>query len=157
MAETIVCRDCAIEKPVEQFNFRNKKKGIRVYQCKSCQAAYHRQHYLRNKEKYKKKARRWDAENRDRERKERQVYVIEYLLEHPCVDCGETNPLILDFDHVRGEKKHNISAMVAGVYGWKSLKAELAKCDVRCVNCHRIRTANEENWAILALIREHNL
>lgn len=157
MSETMICRECDVEKSVEQFSFRNKKKGIRHKLCKSCQAEYNRQHYNKNKKKYKKKARRWDAENRDKQRRARQKYIIKYLLEHPCVDCGETNPLILDFDHVRGEKVANISALVSGVYSWKAIKDEMTKCEIRCVNCHRIRTAKSENWAILDLIREHEL
>jgi hypothetical protein len=72
--------------------------------------------------------------------KRRQEVVYQYLLSHPCVDCGETNPVILEFDHVRGSKSfapttgplsHNVNAMLA----------EIAKCDVRCTNCHKRRTA----------------
>jgi hypothetical protein len=59
-----------------------------------------------------------------------------------CVDCGyREHPAALDFDHVRGEKKHLVSAS-------KSIAqadAEIAKCEVRCSNCHRIRTW-ERRW-----------
>ncbi len=153
MIETIVCRDCAVEKPVEQFNFRNKKKGIRVYQCKSCQSAYNRQHYLENEKKYKRKATR----NRRKQRNQLRKYATKYLLKNPCVDCGETNPLILDFDHVRGKKRKAVSVMISEGWSLKSIKDEIAKCEVRCANCHRIKTAKEQNWAILALIEQHNL
>ena len=67
--------------------------------------------------------------------------VHEYLLIHPCVDCGEADPIVLDFDHVRGEKKANVKRMLAGTYSLKRVFDEIAKCDVRCANCHRRATA----------------
>lgn len=57
----------------------------------------------------------------------------------PCKDCGKSYPYyVMDFDHVRGEKRKNLGA----VYIWKreTLEAEIAKCDLVCSNCHRIRT-----------------
>ena len=56
------------------------------------------------------------------------------------MDCGQSFPYyVMDFDHVRGTKIRNLSA------GWQSasrsaLEGELAKCEVVCSNCHRIRT-----------------
>lgn len=68
-----------------------------------------------------------------------QLYAMEYLAVHPCVDCGETNPVVLDFDH-RGNKDHEIAKLIKS--GWlAALKREIPKCDVRCSNCHRIRHA----------------
>lgn len=65
-----------------------------------------------------------------------------YLLTHPCVDCGETDPRVLDFDHVRDTKKFGISRAVAGSHrSWNTILTEIAKCDVRCANDHRRRTA----------------
>lgn len=59
----------------------------------------------------------------------------------PCADCGgKFPPVCMDFDHVRGTKKFNMAKAVH-----RSLKAideEIAKCDVVCSNCHRIRTAS---------------
>ena len=58
-----------------------------------------------------------------------------------CMDCGTKYPYyVLDFDHRPGEVKlFNI-----GQHGknttLKSLKDEIAKCDIVCANCHRIRT-----------------
>ena len=56
-----------------------------------------------------------------------------------CVDCGERDARCLDFDHVRGVKTHNIAHMTA--CSRERVLAEIAKCDVRCANCHRKRTA----------------
>jgi len=65
-------------------------------------------------------------------------------MNHPCVGCGETDPVVLEFDHVRGEKKWN----VAMCYGrsMESLVEEIAKCEIRCANCHRRRTAEHRGW-----------
>lgn len=69
-------------------------------------------------------------------------YTANYLTTHPCVDCGETNGMVLEFDHIRGEKKMNIKEAI-----WKlqfdELKTEIAKCDVRCANDHRRRHLND--------------
>jgi phage/plasmid primase-like uncharacterized protein len=64
-------------------------------------------------------------------------YVKEYLSNHPCVDCGETDTVVLDFDHIRGKKICDVSRMVGrGLRLWK-IKDEIAKCEVRCANDHR--------------------
>jgi hypothetical protein len=66
-----------------------------------------------------------------------------YLQSHPCVDCGETDPLVLDFVHVR----EIISQLVRSQATLEVIKAEIAKCDVRCANCHRRKTAKERgHW-----------
>jgi formate-dependent nitrite reductase cytochrome c552 subunit len=63
--------------------------------------------------------------------------VDDYLLTHPCVDCGLTDLVVLEFDHVRGVKVGDVSALVGSGYPWAKIEAEIAKCDVRCANCHR--------------------
>lgn len=74
-------------------------------------------------------------------------YALDYLNEHPCVDCGETDPVVLDFDHVRGEKSYNVGAAISGsCRSWKSIMIEIAKCEVRCANCHRKKTAAQFSW-----------
>jgi hypothetical protein len=65
-------------------------------------------------------------------------FVLDMLRAGACADCGETDPVVLEFDH-RGDKRANVSSMC----DWASLatlRAEIAKCDVRCANCHRVRT-----------------
>ena len=58
-----------------------------------------------------------------------------------CVDCGETNHIVLDFDHL-SNKKYNVSRMIHDGFSWAAIKKEIAKCEVVCSNCHRIRTHN---------------
>lgn len=58
----------------------------------------------------------------------------------PCLDCGHRFPAVcMDFDHVRGKKRFNISQMVGGGVTPQALAEEIAKCEVVCSNCHRIR------------------
>lgn len=139
---TKVCTRCQQEKSLDQFSFKNKRTGKRQARCKACQADYHRQHYQANKSYYKHKARTWEQPYLDKI----QRFIIEYLLEHPCVDCGESNPLLLDFDHVRGEKLMEVSVIAIRMHSIKKIKAEIAKCEVRCANCHRRKTARDHNY-----------
>ena len=56
-----------------------------------------------------------------------------------CVDCGyNKHPAALDFDHVSGTKLFDISKTMGRRLD--VMKAEIAKCVVRCSNCHRIKT-----------------
>jgi len=80
-------------------------------------------------------------------RKRDALWLYNYRLAHPCVDCGESDPIVLDFDHRPGTKKSHRRG-VSQLAGWASiatLEAEVAKCDVRCANCHRRKTARETN------------
>lgn len=62
-----------------------------------------------------------------------------------CVDCGyNAHPVALDFDHVCGDKKFNLSRVTHSI---EAITAELEKCVVRCSNCHRIRTAEARHAA----------
>lgn len=63
----------------------------------------------------------------------------------PCADCRQTfDPVCMDFDH-RGEeaKLFTISRMALSI-GLDKLRAEVAKCDLVCANCHRLRTKNRQ-------------
>jgi L-lysine 2,3-aminomutase len=81
-----------------------------------------------------------------RRRQDKIQWMLDYFSEHPCVDCGETDPVVLEFDHVRGEKVAAISFMIPRGYPMAKILAEVDKCDVRCANCHRRKTAKERNW-----------
>jgi len=56
-----------------------------------------------------------------------------------CVDCGENNHIVLDFDHLR-DKKYNVSRMIHDGFSWKAIMNEIKKSEVVCANCHRVRT-----------------
>lgn len=80
-----------------------------------------------------------EAQTRQREIKRQ--WVCDYLSNHPCVDCGEKDIIVLEFDH-RGDepKTADVITMVNGTYALKTVINEVQKCDVRCCNDHRRKT-----------------
>ena len=79
-------------------------------------------------------------------RKRNRELITEYLRQHRCVDCGESDLRVLEFDHVRGKKERNISNLVREGWAWQRIASEIAKCDVRCANCHRRKTVEQFGW-----------
>ncbi len=66
---------------------------------------------------------------------------------HPCVDCGESDPVVLEFDHIdRVTKRMDVSVMAQRGYPLATLEAEVAKCVVRCANDHRRKSVAELGW-----------
>ncbi len=64
-----------------------------------------------------------------------------YLSTKSCIDCGENNPIVLEFDHTDSDLKFkSISKMLSGHYSWKSVQEEIKKCQILCANCHRLKT-----------------
>ena len=82
-------------------------------------------------------------------KKEKKAYLYNFLIEHfkenPCISCGETNPILLDFDHL-GDKKMNIAQAIKNRWSLEKLQDEIDKCQVLCSNCHRMKTAKDHNW-----------
>jgi len=78
--------------------------------------------------------------------KRNRAYVLNYLLQSPCVDCGEQDPVVLEFDHISGEKVNEISLLTWSGCPLSVLRREMLKCEVRCANCHRRKTARERSW-----------
>jgi len=108
------------------------------YKSKIDQAKASKRHYEANKEKIK-------ARTKKRNKKQKEInkeYIMDIKSNSPCIDCGESNPLVLDFDHVRGSKVKCISDMMRGAYSIETIQQEIDKCEVRCSNCHRLATYN---------------
>jgi hypothetical protein len=70
---------------------------------------------------------------------------LAHLVAHPCLDCGDSDPVVLEFDHVDA-KRADISNLVAHGSALGNLEREIAACEVVCANCHRRRTARRANW-----------
>lgn len=132
------CRICAEEKPLSGFPFRSLRRQTRQWICLACQREYTNGWYARNRETH--------AINvRTRERAERAKAIAlarAYLEAHPCVDCGEVDSRVLEFDHLR-DKRAEISRLVRTGRPWGVIQREIDKCEVRCANCHRRRTARQ--------------
>lgn len=63
------------------------------------------------------------------------------------MDCGENDPIVLDFDHIdENDKSYSISDMLKQRFAWSKIELEIKKCEVRCANCHRRRTAKQFAW-----------
>ena len=86
---------------------------------------------------YKKQADRNAAGKRKAARN--RIFINGYLTEHPCVDCGNTDIRVLQFDH-QYDKKYHISRLVSHGDSLELIEKEIAKCQVRCANCHHIKT-----------------
>lgn len=130
------CTKCLLEKSLDEFAW--KRKGIEYQSsCKTCTRKRTREHYHKNKTIY--------AERKVRYRKQIRKFVYNYLLEHCCVDCGESDPVVLQFDHV-GEKTSNISLAIWRGWSKSKLLKEIEQCQIRCANCHTRKTAKEQDW-----------
>ena len=146
-SQKLCCR-CRKLLALSDFTFKDRDKGTLHGYCRVCHAEWNHAHYLRNRDAYIARARRNNA-----------VYlaanarkVIEYLAAHPCVDCGERNPVVMDFDHRDpASKTVEIGNLLHRAGSWAAIEAEIAKCDVRCANCHRRRTAQQFGWRKLTL------
>lgn len=138
---TRVCTKCFVEKPVEEFPWKNSLLGKRHAVCKSCTAKRSGTWYENNKERQLEYVR----ENNRSYRETARQFAWEYLSTHPCKVCGETDPIVLEFHH-RGDKDTEVSRLIGRGASLEVLKAEIAKCDVLCSNCHRRLTAIEQGW-----------
>jgi len=138
------CTRCKEEKPIERFNFKRKSLGVRQCQCKDCTRFLIKNHYNRNKKYYLEKTKKRNL----RLRLEIFEYISRYLLKNPCVDCGESDIRVLEFDHNKnkGVKFQTVSFLIKYQYPLGKIKEEIEKCEVRCANCHRKKTAQDFNW-----------
>jgi hypothetical protein len=132
------CTKCHIERPLTCF-YERKSRNNGTYQswCRACISASRKEWSRRNRAYCIQ-----DATLRGKARlKQLRDFIREYLSNHPCIDCQITDPEVLEFDHVRGVEYRNVCDLVARKVGDTILLAEIAKCDVRCANCHRKITA----------------
>jgi hypothetical protein len=138
------CPNCGHIKPWSEFSSRQTGEFLPVSYCRRCQRAYCKDHYRKNR----------GAHNLGRhvrargERKAMREFLWQYLEAHPCIDCGERDIVVLEFDHVKGQKEGDISVMVGRGASRERLQREIDKCVVRCANCHRRKTAAQLNWKV---------
>jgi len=91
-----------------------------------------RRHYQKNKQQY--------FDRRNQQRNDMREY-INTLKSVPCMDCKVSYPaFVMDFDHRDPKEKVAEIGVMIQRGSWSKLKLEIAKCDIVCANCHRIRT-----------------
>lgn len=141
------CGHEAIQKAIKTGKLRlrariNPKPRPRKVKTKEQNSAYCRAHYQKNKSRYKQKAK---ANSKLRVAQCREIVLKRFA--SGCIDCSEIDPMVLEFDHRdRSQKEYAISRLISGrTAGLALLLLELDKCDVRCANCHRRKTAMENN------------
>ena len=105
------------------------------------EADYHHEHYTANRERYIANA----LLRKQAVSAERAGFLIDFFRTRHCVDCGDDDPLVLEFDHLEN-KLFNISKGLRD-RSWQTVIDEIGKCDVVCANCHRRRTARRGRFA----------
>lgn len=146
--ESKYCSRCNRVKNIEDFNWAKKSLKLKQNYCKICTRKAHNKSYTKHRIKMIKKVTQRTRRIMPYKRKQ----LFEYLKTHPCVDCGETDILVLQFDHVRG-KKYGIVAMLHTGHSWKDILKEINKCEIRCCNCH-FRRHHKNDWRVKFLEEE---
>lgn len=138
------CSKCGIEKPADEFAVRKDRADGRATVCLACHRVYARAHCAANGPYYLEKAARARRQMRSRNLEA----LLAYLRTHPCVDCGETDVRVLQFDHIDPSTKiENISELLRD-HPWNAVLTEISKCAIRCANCHRRKTLRERDFAV---------
>jgi hypothetical protein len=142
------CPKCHIPRDENDFLRRSGSGGHRKQRwCRFCCSAAVRKVYsesLDYRESHKVAQRRRRIENLR--------FILEHLVTHPCVDCCEADLLVLQFDHIDFNEKRDVMGMLLN--SRDRIAAEIAKCVVRCANCHAKRTAEQFNTTRFKLVQE---
>jgi hypothetical protein len=135
---TIRCGRCRKSLPASQFS-RHPTRG-RQHWCRECFIQYFRARGDFHRAQ--------SARARTKRRRAGRAFVDEYLSARQCVDCGEPDALVLEFDHLQ-VKNANVGSLLAEAWSVARLEQEIALCEVVCVNCHRRRTARRgTSWRL---------
>jgi hypothetical protein len=142
-----ICTVCNLEKAEHDFFWRDKKAARRHSQCKQCYTAKRRsiwaEHYTLYGTAYRKRAvvRKRKIKNMLRGR------MVEYLRDKACIRCGINDARVLEFDHIDPKtKSFGIARAITCTLSWGHILEEIAKCQILCANCHKIKTADEQSW-----------
>lgn len=126
------CPTCQQTKSTEHFHKNRARRDGLASHCKDCQKTISRKHYESNKPAY--------YTRNKRAKRKQSLEILEMKKNTPCKDCGGSfHPYIMEFDHRDPETKL-FSIARRGKIVYKKLRDELAKCDLVCANCHKLRT-----------------
>ena len=163
------CVKCYKEKPLQCFILsRNEDRTLFSEMCSTCYLKKERKRQeleATQKDEPKKEAPKKEKKKRPkvntkktRARRKEELFftLLEYFKQNPCVDCGEANPLTLEFDHIDPETKTtNVSKLIHSVRPWEEVLEEIEKCEVRCASCHRVRTHHQRKTQLLRLYKKN--
>lgn len=136
------CYKCDTTKVLTDFHRRSKAKDGRQGMCKRCNSNWVRGRYAKNKASHYLSVRK----SRDRRRIYLQDLSIGIRAKSGCVDCGFSDPRALQFDHIdRANKYMAVCQLIANGVSEQRILDEIAKCEVRCANCHAVKTAQQCN------------
>ena len=124
------CGSCGIARPLDMFYLGREERSraagrIRLRPCRIC-----------------------IRDSNAARRKPRQAIINQIKATYGCTDCGiksPDHPEIFDFDHLPGTEKAGSIAKFSVAGSIEDLMEEIAKCEVVCANCHRIRTCGRES------------
>lgn len=137
------CTKCNEDQHEVNFSYKNKTLNVKKKICKTCDQNYRKDYY----EKNKIEAVKYSLKSTKGIRERNAQFVWNYLKENPCIECGENDPVVLEFDHKDDSNKiSEVSRMVSNSNSLQRIKEEIDKCDIRCANCHRRKTAKQFGW-----------
>ncbi len=130
------CNSCKKTKPLSDFWKKKSCKDGLNPRCGDCLRAYHRSHYKgspKRKNQIRTNSKKWE---------DVQKQALEAFMEgKSCTDCGNDDRRVFEFDHISDDKEFSISdGMKKRKLSFKTILTEIAKCEIVCANCHRIRT-----------------
>lgn len=151
-------RTCSACKETKEDELFIHRKGKPTLQCRACNKKQCKKWHEDNKQAANEYQRNWAIRNEGAQKRYNQTRKEKWRIrmqEHldyfftekskPCSDCGKSfHPVAMDFDHVLGEKRYEVASMISAGCSLEALKAEIAKCELVCACCHRIRTHNRK-------------
>lgn len=143
--ENRTCTGCGFGfPPTGEYFYRIGKD--QKYFTKKCKKCYPSGAAQRKKRKEENRSTESDLRHEARmiERGEIHDRVMSIKLERGCVDCGyKSHSAALEYDHLPGtDKKFCVSLCYHRT--WDEVVDEIAKCEVVCANCHRIRSTERK-------------
>ena len=141
--KTKTCGKCKNELDISNFHKQSSNKTGYQHYCKVCVTNQTKLRYKNIKDHIVSK----NMINNILIRNRNFEFVKRYLqIFGKCVDCGINDIRVLEFDHVRDKKIKGVKDMCGKTASIKTIKKEIKKCEIRCCNCHRIKTAIQLGW-----------
>lgn len=142
-----ICTFCNETKKMQDFYLKDSLNNRYHSHCKQCykikRLSYQQIHYEKYGQQYRERAKI----RKNIIQKQRYIQLLDYLDGKSCEYCGFNDIRALEFDHIdQNTKSFGIARALSDCLKWETILAEINKCRLLCANCHRIRTAEQQNW-----------